>query len=238
MSEQEQQEKGPQRRRRPYRRQPSGLRQRRLAIGFVVIALIAMVVVVVRNVARPSLAGVTSADTGNATLVATGRQLYVTRCASCHGIDLEGDPAWPHRQQNGLMPASPLSARGQVKQQDDSWIFRTIKEGGQATGPSGYSSAMPPFGSALSDAQIWAWVPLYQKHLDIVACSLPRCGLHVARIKAYADNHSSHYTTYMHPVVWLPARRLLRSVNQRSLGSIACSIWLRHSYRDGHRPSR
>jgi mono/diheme cytochrome c family protein len=54
------------------------------------------------------------------------------------------------------MPASPLDDRGQAWRYDDQWLFTTIKLGGQATAPPGYTSYMPALGSGLTDAQIWA----------------------------------------------------------------------------------
>jgi mono/diheme cytochrome c family protein len=94
-------------------------------------------------------------DTTNAELVAQGKRIYATRCASCHGSDLQGEQGWPQRSPNGVMPASPLDESGVAWQRDDQWLFTTIKLGGQATASSGYSSSMPAF-DGLTDADIWA----------------------------------------------------------------------------------
>jgi mono/diheme cytochrome c family protein len=151
------QESKPRRHRRGHRSSTRrfGSQQARIAV-FVAMTIVALAVIFARSGSRPGLGGVSGADASDASLVAAGQQIYATRCASCHGADLEGDPAWPERQPNGVMPASPLDERGVAWQHDDVWLFRTVAEGGQATAPPGYTSYMPAFGAGLSDEQIWA----------------------------------------------------------------------------------
>lgn len=132
------------------------LNQRNVVIAFVVLCLIALLVFTQRRGGKPSNALSDGADVTNAQAVAQGRQLYTTRCAGCHGADLGGEPGWPQRRANGVMPASPLDQRGHVWQRDDRWIFTTIKHGGQATAAPGTISAMPALGGGLTDAEIWA----------------------------------------------------------------------------------
>ncbi len=132
------------------------LSQRVLIVVFVIVALLALIVFIVRSDDRPPIANVTGADPTNMELVAMGQQVYATRCAGCHGANLEGEPDWPQRRSNGVMPASPLDASGQAWRHDDQWLFRTVKQGGQATAPPGYTSYMPAFGDGLTDEQIWA----------------------------------------------------------------------------------
>jgi mono/diheme cytochrome c family protein len=131
------------------------LSQRNVVIGFVVVCVLALVVFVIRSSSRSSTAAVNRADVTNAKLVAQGQQIYVTRCAGCHGSDLKGEQGWPQRRPNGAMPASPLDQSGQAWQRNDQWLFATIKYGGQATASPGYASSMPAF-DGLTDADIWA----------------------------------------------------------------------------------
>ena len=42
--------------------------------------------------------------------LALGQQLYAANCASCHGANLEGQPDWRRRNENGRMPAPPHDA--------------------------------------------------------------------------------------------------------------------------------
>jgi mono/diheme cytochrome c family protein len=119
--------------------------------AFLVFAAIAVTIVIVRRGAEPDLKLAAPAQQ-----VAAGQQLYATRCASCHGAQLEGAPGWPERQANGVMPAPPLDARSPARERDDAWIFSTVREGGQATAAPGTLSTMPAFGGPMSDEEIWA----------------------------------------------------------------------------------
>ena len=131
------------------------LNQHNVMIGFAIVCLLALVVFIIRTASRPTTVPADRPDAANAELVARGKHIYATRCASCHGSDLKGEQGWPQRRPNGVMPASPLDEGGNAWQRDDRWLFTTIKLGGQATASSGYSSAMPASG-ALTDAEIWA----------------------------------------------------------------------------------
>jgi mono/diheme cytochrome c family protein len=133
------------------------LNQRNTIIGFVVVCLLALVVFAVRSGSRPATLSLERADVTNAQALAQGRQVYLTRCAGCHGSDLKGAQGWPQRGSNGVMPASPLDASGRAWQRDDQWLFITIKQGGQATAAPGDTSGMPAF-AGLTDADIWAVV--------------------------------------------------------------------------------
>lgn len=132
------------------------LNQRNAIVGFVIICLLAVGVFVIRTSLRSMAIDAGRANAANAELVARGEQVYATRCASCHGGDLRGEQGWPQRRPNGVMPASPLDQRGPAPQRDDQWLFNTIKLGGQATAPAGYTSYMPALGGGLTDEDIWA----------------------------------------------------------------------------------
>jgi mono/diheme cytochrome c family protein len=131
------------------------LSQRSLIIGFVVICVVALGIFVVRSAARSGDTGANGTDPANPAQLAQGQSLYASRCAGCHGATLQGEPGWPERRPNGTMPASPLNASGPAWQHDDQWLFTTIKEGGQATAPPGYTSAMPALDGGMTDEQIW-----------------------------------------------------------------------------------
>lgn len=135
---------------------PHSLLRRNLVIAFVIMCTLALLVFVVRSGSRASSSTANRADATNVQLVAQGRQLYTTRCASCHGSDLGGEQDWPQRRPNGVMPAAPLDERGTTWQRDDEWMFTTIKDGGQATAPAGTISYMPALGAGLTDDEIWS----------------------------------------------------------------------------------
>ena len=89
-------------------------------------------------------------------IVDSGRNLYGTYCASCHGANLEGQPNWRVRGPDGLLPAPPHDASGHTWHHADELLFRITKFGNAALVGGGYRSNMPGFGKALSDADIIA----------------------------------------------------------------------------------
>ncbi len=95
------------------------------------------------------------ADADDPRLVAEGRMIYATQCASCHGTKLEGQRNWRERLPSGRLPAPPHDADGHTWHHPDRQLFEITKHGLSAVAP-GYESDMPAFASTLSDAQIWA----------------------------------------------------------------------------------
>ncbi|MBV1723244.1 MAG: cytochrome c [Hoeflea sp.] len=87
--------------------------------------------------------------------IALGRQAYTQNCASCHGANLEGQPDWKRRLENGRMPAPPHDEDGHTWHHSDQDLFTITKLGVSGVVP-GYESDMPAFGEILSDADIAA----------------------------------------------------------------------------------
>jgi len=87
--------------------------------------------------------------------LAQGQQLYAETCASCHGANLEGQPDWRRRNENGRMPAPPHDATGHTWHHADRQLFTITKLGVGAIVP-GYESDMPAFEGILSDDEIAA----------------------------------------------------------------------------------
>lgn len=130
---------------------------RSLLLGGALLFMVGMVmlnIVVNRPIASPG--SVVAADSTNAQLVAQGKLVYAARCASCHGANLEGQPNWQQARADGTMPAPPHDATGHTWHHSDLSLFTTVKQGGQATAPPGYTSSMPAFGNVLSDEDIYA----------------------------------------------------------------------------------
>lgn len=85
-----------------------------------------------------------------------GQSLYATKCASCHGANLQGQPDWRHRLATGRMPAPPHDVSGHTWHHSDRDLFRLTKEGVAAVVGDGYESDMAAFGEVLSDDDIKA----------------------------------------------------------------------------------
>lgn len=108
---------------------------------------------IVRIVGTPRI---TSANPNDSRAVTRGQQVYVAHCASCHGLNLEGQPNWQQNLPTGGRPAPPHDATGHTWHHSDLSLFTTVKQGGQATSPPGYMSNMPAFGTMLTDEDIYA----------------------------------------------------------------------------------
>ncbi|WP_042249140.1 cytochrome c [Paracoccus sp. PAMC 22219] len=85
--------------------------------------------------------------------ITLGQEIYAANCASCHGADLEGQPDWKRRLDNGRMPAPPHDKTGHTWHHPDNQLF-TITKLGVGAVVEGYESDMPAFEGILTDAEI------------------------------------------------------------------------------------
>lgn len=83
-----------------------------------------------------------------------GRVLYAQRCASCHGLKLEGQADWKRRLPSGRLPAPPHDASGHTWHHPDEVLLRITREGLAAVVGNGYESDMPGFSAVLTDQEI------------------------------------------------------------------------------------
>ncbi len=97
-----------------------------------------------------------TADATNTTQVTAGQTVYQQHCATCHGVNLEGQPNWKQPLPTGGLPAPPHDDTGHTWHHSDQILFRITKHGGQAASKSAFKSNMPAFQDILSDADIWA----------------------------------------------------------------------------------
>ena len=91
--------------------------------------------------------------------ILNGEENYQAHCASCHGVDLEGQPNWRTMKADGSLPAPPHDETGHTWHHDTKMLFDYTKYGGQKTlsavGITDYKSGMPGYEDVLSDLQIW-----------------------------------------------------------------------------------
>lgn len=90
-----------------------------------------------------------------ADMVEQGGAIYAESCAACHGAQLEGQPDWRRRTEDGRMPAPPHDESGHTWHHADRDLFTITKRGVGAIVP-GYESDMPAFEDLLSDDEIKA----------------------------------------------------------------------------------
>ena len=88
--------------------------------------------------------------------VQLGSVLYDEQCASCHGQNLEGQPNWHKRDQDGYLPAPPHDETGHTWHHTDKDLFEMTKYGIQAFAGEGYKTRMPIYKDILSDSEILA----------------------------------------------------------------------------------
>ena len=96
------------------------------------------------------------ADPSDGKLVALGQEVYRENCAVCHGANLQGQPSWRTRNDDGTLPAPPHDQTGHTWHHPDQVLFEYTKKGGAALAPPSFKSAMPGFEETLKDGEIWA----------------------------------------------------------------------------------
>lgn len=97
-----------------------------------------------------------AAGTNDVDIVA-GKELYVDYCASCHGVNLEGQENWRSPGADGRLPAPPHDEFGHTWHHSDSLLFNYTKLGGKAlmaTKGIEFDSGMPGFSDQLTDTEI------------------------------------------------------------------------------------
>lgn len=98
----------------------------------------------------PEYAGKTNPLANDAAAIETGKQLFATNCASCHGTLGKGDgPA------AASLNPKPKDLAGEMDRVDDAYLFWRISEGGMM---APFHSVMPAWKSILSEEQIWQTV--------------------------------------------------------------------------------
>lgn len=89
---------------------------------------------------------------GEAAAARPADELYAANCASCHGPKGGGDGPLSA----GLVPPPAKHADGAyMNALSNDYLFKVVKEGGAAVGKS---ATMAPWGTSLSDEEIWGLV--------------------------------------------------------------------------------
>ncbi len=118
---------------------------------------LALVALVVMMFANPVLQTSTiMLQPGDTRIVERGEQIYAVQCASCHGVDLQGQPDWRTRKADGRLPAPPHDETGHTWHHTDDMIFNSTKFGPQYVAGPDYQSDMPAYDGVISDDDIVA----------------------------------------------------------------------------------
>ena len=84
-------------------------------------------------------------------LVNAGHTVYLQNCASCHGIQLEGQKNWRRRNSEGYLPAPPHDETGHTWHHSGSYLFNMTKYGIEKIIGKRYKNNMPAYDGILSD---------------------------------------------------------------------------------------
>ncbi len=112
----------------------------------------------VSNVDAGTTAVTDTLPTLDAAQIALGQEIYSANCASCHGVNLEGEANWKAQNEDGSFRSPPHSADGHTWHHPDSNLLEAITLGGArfAGQNIGGTSTMPAFGQLLTDEEITA----------------------------------------------------------------------------------
>lgn len=112
--------------------------------------------IVISGCSNQPAAIVVSGQTFDAEQIAQGQQLYAQYCASCHGINGEGQfPNAPTtRDTTGRFGAPPHNGDGHTWHHGDAMLINYVRNGGiSLTDPANWYP-MPSFSDQLTDEQI------------------------------------------------------------------------------------
>lgn len=91
------------------------------------------------------------ASAGASVPLAEGETLYVANCASCHGVNGEGQPNWRTPNDQGVFPAPPHNDDGHTWHHADQQLLEIMAQGGSLP-----NSGMPGFADKLTQPQMEA----------------------------------------------------------------------------------
>ena len=89
-------------------------------------------------------------------MVVLGKLVYENNCASCHGVNLEGQERWREPDADGYMPAPPHDETGHTWHHPDEYLFLMTKYGLEEIIGQEYPNNMPAYKDILSDEEILA----------------------------------------------------------------------------------
>ena len=95
-------------------------------------------------------------NTTDNSIIENGKKIYAKNCASCHGVNLEGQKNWMSRLPDGLMPAPPHDQTGHTWHHPDRYLFMVTKYGIEEFIGEKYPNNMPAYKDILSDKEIIA----------------------------------------------------------------------------------
>ena len=125
--------------------------------GFAIVVLILASVLLTACGSSTSDSIQTSGSDSGVDAPRTGRQLFASNCAACHGAAGEGHPDWRIKNADGTLAPPPLNGDGHTWHHADGLLYRIVSQGGKSLeipGDPSFKSAMPAFGDLLSHEEV------------------------------------------------------------------------------------
>ena len=88
--------------------------------------------------------------------VQLGKKVYQNHCASCHGVNLEGQGGWRDRKVDGMRLAPPHDKSGHTWHHPDELLYKLTKYGFKAMIGEDYKVSMPVYDDIIEDQEIIA----------------------------------------------------------------------------------
>jgi len=88
--------------------------------------------------------------------VKLGQKIYLEQCASCHGVNLEGQAGWRDMMVDGMRLAPPHDKSGHTWHHPDELLYQLTKYGFAAMIGSDYKVSMPVYDGIITDQEIIA----------------------------------------------------------------------------------
>ena len=115
-----------------------------------------MISVVLSTISSTSFAGGIELRPNDPVYVKMGEKVYLEQCASCHGVNLEGQVGWQDTMVDGMRLAPPHDKSGHTWHHLDEMLFNLTKYGFKAMINDDYKVSMPVYDGVLSDEEIIA----------------------------------------------------------------------------------
>lgn len=100
--------------------------------------------------------------------VARGEEVYALHCASCHGVDLQGEVDWKMQNADGSFRSPPHDESGHTWHHSDTQLMAAVRLGGaRLPADIGGTSAMPAYDDILSDEEMGAVLDYIKSHWPV-----------------------------------------------------------------------
>ena len=115
-----------------------------------------MIFVVLLTVSSISFANGIELRPNDPVYVKMGERVYLEQCASCHGVNLEGQVGWQDTMVDGMRLAPPHDKSGHTWHHPDEMLLNLTKYGFKAMINDDYKVSMPVYDGISFDKEIIA----------------------------------------------------------------------------------